>query len=121
MSLGSTPRLGEQATQIHPTPRALALLETAKGGAARFHGDYIGTEHLFIAAMADERGDTARVLAKHNVDREKVYQALQQVRGGHRVTDPRAESRYQALDRYTIDLTAPAREGKLDPVIGRAD
>ena len=119
-ALTATPKLSEQATQIHPTPRALRLLDAAKGEVARLHDEYIGTEHLFISAIADERGDTARILAAHGVDKEKVYQALQQVRGTHRVTDPRAESRYKTLDRYTIDLTALARAGKLDPVIGRA-
>ena len=120
-ALEATPKLEQQANQIHPTPRALTLLDNAKEEVKRFHDDYIGTEHLFIAAISDERGDTAMVLAKHGVDKEKVYQALQQVRGGHRVTDPRAESRYQALDRHTVDLTELARQGKLDPVIGRSD
>ena len=120
-SLEATPKLDQQPTQTHPTPRSLALLETAKEEAARLHDDFIGTEHLFIAAIADERGDTARVLRGHGVEKESVYQALQRVRGGHRVTDPRAESHYQALERYTIDLTALAREGKLDPVIGRSE
>ena len=58
-------------------------------------------------------------MKSHGVDKERAYQALQRVRGGRRVTDPRAESRYQALERYTVDLTDLAREGKLDPVIGR--
>jgi ATP-dependent Clp protease ATP-binding subunit ClpC len=121
VALDETPKVSPQATQIHPTPRALALLDAAKEEAKRLHDDFIGTEHLFIGAISDERGDTARLLAQHGVDKEKVYQALHQVRGGHRVTDPRAESRYQALDRYTIDLTALARQGELDPVIGRSD
>jgi ATP-dependent Clp protease ATP-binding subunit ClpC len=119
--LEAIPKLEQQANQMHPTPRALALLDNAKEEVKRLHDDYIGTEHLFIAAISDERGDTARVLTKHGVDKEKVYQALQQVRGGHRVTDPRAESRYQTLDRHTVDLTELAREGKLDPVIGRSE
>ena len=59
------------------------------------------------------------MLSESGVDTEKVYRALQQVRGGHRVTDPRAESRYRSLERFSIDLTQMAREGKLDPVIGR--
>ncbi|MEE8518979.1 MAG: Clp protease N-terminal domain-containing protein, partial [Dehalococcoidia bacterium] len=118
--LEETPKLSEQASQIHPTPRAMTLLDVAKGEAARLHDDFIGAEHLFIAAISDQRGDSARILAEHNVDKEKIYQALQRVRGGHRIDDPRAESRYQALERYTIDLTALARQGKLDPVIGRA-
>ena len=80
----------------------------------RLHDEYIGMEHLFIAAISDERGDTAQILKKYNVDKERVYQALHEVRGSHWVTDPRAESRYQTLDKYTVDLTALAREGQLE-------
>ena len=119
-SLERSPKAGEQSTQMHPTPRALAMLDAARGEKERLRDEYIGTEHLFIAATLDQRGETARILAGHGVDKERVYQALQQVRGGHRVTDPRAESRYQALDRYAIDLTTLARQGKIDPVIGRS-
>ena len=119
-ALDATPKLAQQGTQIHPTPRVIALLEAARDEAARLHDDFISTEHLLIAATADEQDDTAKLLAQHGIGREQVYQALQQVRGRHRVTDQRAESRYQALERYTIDLTELARQGKLDPVIGRA-
>jgi len=119
-ALNATPKVSTQSTQIHPTPRALTLLTAAKEEVDRLHDEFIGTEHLFVAAISDERGDTAQILKKYNVDKERVYQALQEVRGSHRVTDPRAESRYQTLDKYTIDLTALAREGKLDPVIGRS-
>ncbi|MDA0798151.1 MAG: AAA family ATPase [Chloroflexi bacterium] len=120
VALQETPQVSAQSTQIHPTPRALELLQAAKQEVERLHDEYIGTEHLFIAAISDERGDTAIILKRYGVDKERVYQALQEVRGSHRVIDPRAESHYQALDRYTIDLTALAREGKLDPVIGRS-
>ncbi len=117
--LEATPKLASQPSQIHPTPRAMNMLDLAKEEVARLHDEYIGAEHLFVAAISDEDGDSARTLARHGVDKEKVYQGLQQVRGGHRVTDPRAESRYQALDKYSLDLTDLARSGKLDPVIGR--
>jgi ATP-dependent Clp protease ATP-binding subunit ClpC len=120
VALKETPQVSAQSTQIHPTPRALELLQAAKQEVDRLHDEYIGTEHLFIAAISDERGDTATILKRYGIDKERVYQALQEVRGSHRVIDPRAESHYQALDRYTIDLTALAREGKLDPVIGRS-
>jgi ATP-dependent Clp protease ATP-binding subunit ClpC len=58
-------------------------------------------------------------LKEHGIDQEKVYQALVEIRGSHRVDDPRAESRYRSLDKYSIDLTQLARQGKLDPVVGR--
>ena len=118
--LKDTPKVNVQGPQIHPTPRAQELLLNAKEEKLRLHDDYIGTEHLFIAAISDERGDTARIFSRYGVDKERVYQALQEVRGTHRVDAPNAESRYQALDKYTIDLTGLARQGSLDPVIGRS-
>ncbi|MEK9658998.1 MAG: AAA family ATPase [Chloroflexota bacterium] len=120
-TLARTPQLSYQGGQIYQTPRVQALMNEAKAEADRLHDDYISTEHLFIAAFSDEKGEAARILRAHGVDKERLYQALQEVRGSHRVDDPRAESRYQALDRFTIDLTALARHGKLDPVIGRAE
>ena len=119
-ALAKTPRLAYESNQMHPTPRALTLLQAAKDEAERLRDEYISAEHLFIAALSDERGESARVMKNHGVDKERAYQALQRVRGGRRVTDQRAESRYQALERYAVDLTDLAREGKLDPVIGRS-
>jgi ATP-dependent Clp protease ATP-binding subunit ClpC len=120
-ALERTPKLTYQGGQIYQTPRVQALMSEAKAEADRLHDDYISTEHLLIGALSDEKGEAARILRAHGVDKERLYQALQEVRGSHRVDDPRAESRYQALERYTIDLTALARQGRLDPVIGRAE
>ena len=119
-ALDTTPKLSHESAQIHPTPRSIQMLATAKEEADRLHDEYIGTEHLLIAAAAEEGGESAGILARHGADRERIYQALLEVRGAHRVTSPDAESRYQTLERYTIDLTALAERGKLDPVIGRA-
>ncbi len=74
---------------------------------------------MMKATIQERNGDVPRILKSYGIDQEKVYQALAEIRGGHRVTDPRAESRYQSLDKYSIDLTKLARTGKLDPVIGR--
>ena len=112
-------KVTNEANQIYATPRAARLLDNAKQEAERLKDDYIGAEHLFIAAILESQGDSAEVLKEFGVDREKVYQALMEVRGSHRVDDPRAESHYRSLDRYTIDLTKLAAEGKLDPVVGR--
>ena len=117
--LEATAKATYETNQIFATPRATRLIENAKEEADRLRDDYIGTEHLFIAITLEESGDSADILQRHNVDKERLYQALREVRGGHRVTDPRAESRYQSLERYSVDLTALARQGKLDPVIGR--
>ena len=118
-ALESAPKVAHNATQIYATPRASRLLEDAKNEADRLKDDFIGAEHLFIAAVMESQGDTAQTLKEYGVDQEKVYQALVEIRGNHRVDDPRAESHYQSLDKYSIDLTHLARQGKLDPVIGR--
>ncbi len=117
--LEAAPKASHEATQIFATPRSTHVLEAAKEESDRLRDEFIGTEHLLIAITADEQDEAARLLLKHGIDRERVYQALQQVRGGHRVTDPRAESRYQTLERYGVDLTRLAAEGKLDPIVGR--
>src|SRR3954464_7639892 len=87
---------------------------------AKSLGDaYVSTEHLLLA-MVEEKGTTARaILTGHGVSPDDLRTALEEVRGSHRVTDQNPENQYQALQRYTRDLTDAARKGKLDPVIGR--
>ena len=119
--LESAPKIAYENTQIYATPRAARLLDNAKRESERLNDEFIGAEHLLIAATMETQGDSAQVLKENGIDQEKVYRALMAVRGSHRVDDPRAESRYRALERYSIDLTKLAREGKLDPVVGRDD
>ena len=118
-ALERTSKTAYESNQIYLTPRMSRLLENAKAEADRMQDDYISTEHLFIAVTLDDQGDAASILKEFGVDSERTYQALAKVRGGHRVTDPRAESHYRSLERYSVDLTELARQGKLDPVIGR--
>jgi ATP-dependent Clp protease ATP-binding subunit ClpB len=97
-------------------------LEAAEGEAERLKDEYVSVEHLLMALAAAERSDAAaRALAKAGVTAEALLKALAAVRGGQRVTDAAPEDKYQALARYGRDLTALARQGKLDPVIGRDD
>ena len=117
--LEASPKLAQPANQIYTTPRIQRLLDTAREESQRLKDEYISVEHLFIAALREPQGDSARVVQEFGLDQERVYQALTTIRGGHRVDDPRAESRYRALEKYSIDLTKLAQEGKLDPVIGR--
>ena len=117
--LERAPKIAQESAQIFVAPRAAKALENAKKEAERLNDDFIGTEHLLVAVVQENQGDAAKVLADYGVDLEKVYQALQGIRGAHRVTDQRAESRYKSLERYSVDLTQLAKEGKLDPVIGR--
>ena len=117
--LESSPKVAYEAGQIYATPRAARLLDNARAEAERLKDEFIGTEHLLIGATMERKGEAALILKEQGVDQEKVYRALMQIRGTHRVTDPRAESKYRSLEKYSIDLTELAREGKLDPVVGR--
>ncbi len=105
--------------QMFITPRLKHVVDTANEEANRLKDDYISTEHLFLAILAERGSPASRLLEEMEVTRERVLDAIEQVRGGQKVTSPQAESRYRTLERYTRDLTQLAREGKLDPVIGR--
>jgi ATP-dependent Clp protease ATP-binding subunit ClpC len=120
-ALQRAPRLAYEPTQIYQTPRVVRLLENARAEARRLQDEYIGAEHLLIAITREPSGEAPRLLQEFGVDQERIYQALDKVRGGQRVTSPTAESRYRALEKYSVDLTALARQGKLDPVIGREE
>jgi ATP-dependent Clp protease ATP-binding subunit ClpC len=118
-TLESFPKVTYEAGQIYATPRIAALLENANREADRLKDEFVSTEHLLIAIASETRGEAATILAESGVTQEKIYQALQKIRGGHRVTDRQAESKYRSLEKYGHDLTDLARQGKLDPVIGR--
>ncbi len=105
--------------QIFYTPRIRTVLELAQGEANRLKDEFISTEHLFLAVLSERNTPSARILQEFGVTRDRVLTSIQELRGGARVTDRQAESRYRTLDKYSRDLTQLAREGKLDPVIGR--
>ncbi|NWF77798.1 MAG: AAA family ATPase [Chloroflexi bacterium] len=113
------PKVAYETGQIYATPRVAALLENANREADRLKDEFVSTEHLLIAIAGETRGEAAAILAESGINQEKIYQALQKIRGGHRVTDRQAESKYRSLEKYGHDLTELARQGKLDPVIGR--
>ncbi|MFC1950406.1 ATP-dependent Clp protease ATP-binding subunit [Chloroflexota bacterium] len=120
-TLEKSPKVTYEAAQIYATPRIAQLLETATAEADRLKDEFVGTEHLLIAMAGEQKGEATSILHRFNIDQEKIYIALQKIRGGHRVTDARAESKYRSLAKYSRDLTELARMGKLDPVIGRDD
>src|SRR5881392_3256100 len=99
--------------------RLRRLLDAASTEMERLKDEYLSTEHLLLAIVDEANGEGARILQRAGVTREKILEALTKVRGSSRVTDATPESKFQALEKYTRDLTALAREGKLDPVIGR--
>jgi ATP-dependent Clp protease ATP-binding subunit ClpC len=118
-ALARSPKVMYEGQQIYATPRTMQLLQNAAAEADRLKDEFIGSEHLLIAVAMERQGEAAKILGDLGIDQEKVYHALQEIRGGHRVTDSRAESKYRALEKYSRDLTEMARQGKLDPVIGR--
>ncbi len=107
------------AGQIFITPRVKRIIDQANEEANRLKDDYISTEHIFLAILIEKNTPGARILETAGITRDRVLEIIQQIRGGQRVTDPQAETRYRTLEKYSRDLTQLAREGKLDPVIGR--
>lgn len=105
--------------QVFITPRVKRVIDLANEEANRLKDEYISTEHMFLAVLGERSTPTATMLADYKITREKVMDTVKDIRGGQRVTDPQAESRYQTLDKFSRDLTRMAMEGKLDPVIGR--
>src|SRR5258706_9905715 len=101
-------------------PRAKRVIDRAQEEAKRLGDEYTSTEHLLLGT-AEIGGEGQKLLERNNAGKEQLLTALQSVRGGQRVTSPNPEGTYQALEKYGRDLTAEARAGKLDPVIGRDD
>jgi len=114
---GSQERGGE--AQIYITPRGKRVLDLADSEASRLKDQYVGVEHLLLGLIKETDSPAARILSQFRVDEERVYRALQQIRGSQRVDSPNAESKYELLQKYSRDLTALAHDGKIDPVIGR--
>jgi ATP-dependent Clp protease ATP-binding subunit ClpB len=98
--------------------RALTLLQRAEDEAKAFKDDFVSTEHVLLAGAKVDR-EIQAVLEKAGIGHDKLLEALTSVRGSQRVTDRDPEGKFQALDKYTRDLTDLAKKGKIDPVIGR--
>ena len=116
-ALGKLPRVssGEGANL---SQRLLKVFDKAEDEARALKDEYVSTEHLLLA-LAQDKGAVGEVLKSSGVTRDRVLGVLKDVRGGGRVTSPEAEGTYRALEKYGRDLTELARQGKLDPVIGR--
>jgi len=115
-----------QQPQVHGgtgatiSPRLKLVTDLAQAEAERLKDEYVSTEHLFIAIASETgRSPAARLLQSIGLTRDRIFEALMEIRGGQRVTDQNPEGKYQALERYGRDLTELAQRGKLDPVIGR--
>lgn len=111
---GSSPQ-----AQVFITPRLKRVMDVANEEANKLKDEYISTEHLLLAISSERNTASANLLRDAGVNRDRILEAVETVRGGQRVTEPSAESKYQVLEKYSQDLTQAAKEGKLDPVIGR--
>jgi len=118
-ALQRNPRVANDGGPIYDTPRVASMLQRAYNEATRLKDEFVSTEHLLIAIAGEQQGESARIFKEFGIDQEKIYRVLKDIRGAQRATDPSAESKYRALEKYSRDLTELARAGKLDPVIGR--
>lgn len=113
------PRVSGGGVQVQISPRLRTVLVRAHDELAQFGDEYVSTEHLLLAILDHAGGAAQRILQQAGLTRDRLLQALREVRGAQRVTSPNPEGTYAALEQYGHNLTENARRGKLDPVIGR--
>ncbi|MEK7783754.1 MAG: Clp protease N-terminal domain-containing protein, partial [Candidatus Binatota bacterium] len=114
-SLDRMPQVtGATAGQTFITPRLKKLVEGAEAAAEGLKDEYVSTEHLLLS-LVDDDGEAGRHLRESGATKEQILKALVDIRGAQRITDPNPEEKYQALEKYSRDLTELARKGKLDP------
>ena len=119
-AMDKTPKV-KGAAEVYLSSRLRNVIKEAKKQASSLKDEYVSTEHLFLGLIKEGAGDAYRILEKYGATESTVLKALRSIRGSQRVTDPEPEGKYQALEHYTRDITELAREGKIDPVIGRED
>src|SRR3954467_2253881 len=120
-ALDAKPTITAGANEPSTSRELLDVLRAAEREAGKLNDEYISTEHILLALTAAQAGDAAAILKRNGVTHKETEQALESVRGPHRVTDQSPEDKYQSLQKFGNDLTAAAEDGKLDPVIGRDD
>ena len=113
------PKVSGGSDQLYASRRFTQLLMAAEKNAEQFKDEYVSVEHLYLALIDEHNTPSSRIFKQYGIDREKFLQALTKVRGSQRVTSQNPEEGYEALKKYGRDLVEMAREGKLDPVIGR--
>ncbi|MBT8330791.1 MAG: ATP-dependent chaperone ClpB [Deltaproteobacteria bacterium] len=114
------PKISGSATaEVYISTRTKAILEQAFSEATQMKDEYVSIEHIFLAISEETAGEAAKILSRAGVTRDAILHGLQEIRGKQRITDPNPEDKYQALEKFSRDLTDLARLGKLDPVIGR--
>ncbi len=121
-ALEKIPRVsGAGHEQAYLSRRSKSILDNASSEAEQMKDEYVSLEHILLAIAAEGRGEAARILSLAGLGRDFILKALVDIRGGQRITDQNPEDKYQALERFSQDLTARASKGDLDPVIGRDD
>jgi len=108
-------------TEVYLSARAKAVLDEAFKEAINMKDQYVSIEHILLSITDDKESPAGQILSRNGTSRESILKVLMDIRGSQRITDPHPEEKYQALDRFSRNLTDLARLGKLDPVIGRDD
>ncbi|MGV3740495.1 MAG: ATP-dependent chaperone ClpB [Gammaproteobacteria bacterium] len=119
-ALNKLPKVSGMGGEVHVSNGLNRVLNLTDKLAQTRKDQYISSE-LFLLAALDDNGSLAKLLKKAGGERKSIEKAIDDVRGGTNINDPNAETQRQALEKYTLDLTARAEQGKLDPVIGRDD
>jgi len=119
LAIGKFPKVHGAPGQIYASPDFNLLVNRAMNHAKKLKDDFVSTEHLLLAMADLKNTEVYRILSSFGINEENLLKAIKDVRGKQRVTDQNPEAKYMALERFGRDLTALAREGKLDPVIGR--
>ena len=117
--LEKLPKVSGNADNMYSSRRLSQLLMRAEKIAEEFKDEYVSVEHLYLALLEEKGTPSAKIFAKYNINKNQFLEALSKVRGNQRVTSQNPEDNYDALNKYGRDLVEMAREGKLDPVIGR--
>ncbi|SPE52235.1 protein disaggregation chaperone [Verrucomicrobia bacterium] len=110
---------GTSSSDVYLSSNLKKVLDAAEAEATKLKDDYISTEHLLLGLLDEGGSALKKILQAHGLKRDVLLRALADLRGNQRVTDPHPEDKFQALEKYGRDLTALARQGKIDPVIGR--
>ncbi len=118
-AVADLPRVSGSAMQVYLSNRSQQILNVALNEAKALKDEFVSSEHLLLAISQEKSGKAAEILLSFGLNKDMILKALQDIRGNQRVTDQNPEVKYQALKRYARDLTELARQGKLDPVIGR--
>ncbi len=118
LAVDKLPKIG-RPQEVYISQRTKAVLDAAVSEAAKMKDQYVSVEHILLAITDEKGGEAAQILQRNGAGRESILKVLMEIRGSQRITDPNPEEKYQALEKFSRDLTHLARTGKLDPVIGR--